>query len=48
MIPDLMDEATGWIVCAVLVTLIPLMMLWILFDDYVLDPIRMRIGKRGA
>jgi hypothetical protein len=38
MIGDAMDEVGGGIACAVLLALIPLMMLWILFDDYVLDP----------
>jgi len=38
MIPDLMDEVGGGIVCMVLLVLIPFMMLWILFDDYVLNP----------
>jgi hypothetical protein len=38
MIGDAMDEVGGGIVCAVLLALIPFMMLWILFDDYVLNP----------
>ena len=38
MIGDMMDEVGGGMACAVLLALIPFMMLWILFDDYVLDP----------
>jgi hypothetical protein len=38
MIGDMMDEVGGGIACAVLLALIPFMMLWIVFDDYVLNP----------
>lgn len=38
MIGDMMDEVGGGIACAVLLALIPFMMLWTIFDDYVLNP----------
>lgn len=38
MIDDLLDEVGSAIFCAVIFPLIPFMMLWNLFDDYVLNP----------